>query len=191
MSNSALVAIDGLSPRQRETVDALLDAAEHEIRAAGLNRLTVRKVAARAGLAPATAYNYFGSKEHLVGEVFWRRLAQLPATPLADGLDPVERVTTVLRAVALLIADEPELSAACTTALLADDPLVRSLRERIGADIHQRLVDALERDDPLIIGALELAYSGALLLSGTGHLSYELLGERLAEAAQLIIGGRT
>ena len=90
----------------------------------------------------------------------------------------------------MLVADEPELSAACTIALLVDEPTVRRLRDRIGANIHQRLVSALGVDDPDIIGALELAYSGAMLQTGTGHLSYDQLGDRLAATAQLILGGR-
>ncbi|MCB1255558.1 MAG: TetR/AcrR family transcriptional regulator [Microthrixaceae bacterium] len=188
MSNALASTIDELSPRQRQTFDALLDAAEDEIRSVGFNGLTVRNVAARAEVAPATAYNYFGSKEHLVGEVFWRRLSHLPPTKLDRRHTPAKRITAVLGEISMLIADEPELSAACTTALLADDQLVKSLRERIGAEVHGRLVDALGVDDPVVVGALELAYSGALLLSGTGHLSYDLLGERLADAAELIVG---
>ena len=75
----------------------------------------------------------------------------------------------------------------------------RAARRRAGREaaprshrrnIHQRLVEALGDDDPEIIGALELAYSGAMLQTGTGHLSYDDLGDRLAGAANLILGGR-
>ena len=44
-----------------------------ELRVSGYDGLTVRNVARRAEVAPATAYSYFGSKDHLVAEVFWRR----------------------------------------------------------------------------------------------------------------------
>lgn len=178
-----------LSARQRETVDKLVDAAVEEVRAGGFGGLTVRNVAARAGVAPATAYTYFGSKEHLVSEVFWRRLQALPPATIDGRVGRSRRVAAMLREVAMLVADEPELSAACTTALLADEPAVRRLRDRIGGNIHQRLVAALGEDDPDIVGALELAYSGAMLQTGTGHLSYDDLGDRLAGAAELILGG--
>ena len=39
----------------------------------GFAGLTIRMVAAHAGVGAATAYTYFSSKEHLVAEVFWRR----------------------------------------------------------------------------------------------------------------------
>ena len=178
----------GLSPRQVETINRLVDAAVDEIREVQFAGLTVRNVAARAGVAPATAYTYFESKEHLVSEVFWRRLKALEM-PAADGRVPAERVAAALRSVSNLVADEPEISAAVTTALLAYDPAVKRLRDRIGLNIRQRLTLALGHDDAEVVSALELLYAGALLQAGTGHLSYDELGDRLVAAATLILGG--
>ena len=64
-----------LTERQAHTVERLTVAAVDEVRVVGYDGLTVRNVARRAGVAPATAYTYFASKDHLVAEVFWRRLA--------------------------------------------------------------------------------------------------------------------
>src|SRR4029453_16090430 len=69
-----------LTPRQAATVDRLAAAVVDELATAGYDDLTVRTVARRAGVAPATAYTYFTSKAHLVAEVFWRRLRALSAT---------------------------------------------------------------------------------------------------------------
>ena len=187
-----------LSDRQARTVSRLIDAALEELTEVGYPTLTVRSVARRAGVAPATAYTYFGSKEHLVGEVFYRRLMTLPDVAVDRRLSSANRVAAALREVALLVADEPELSAACTIALLGDDPEVRSLRDRIGGTIHRRLLAALgdpardgKRDgNRAALDAIELAFSGAMLQTGTGHLSYDELGDRLAAAAELILGGR-
>src|SRR4051812_12952951 len=63
-----------LTGRQADTVRRLTDAAVEEVRETGFDGLTVRNVARRAGVAPATAYTYFASKNHLITEVFWRRL---------------------------------------------------------------------------------------------------------------------
>ena len=68
----------GLNPRQADTVARLVEAALEEVRAVGYDALTVRTVAARAEVAPATAYTYFASKNHLVAEVFWRALQGRP-----------------------------------------------------------------------------------------------------------------
>ena len=47
------------------------------------------------------------------------------------------------------------------------------LRVRIGAEINNRLAAAWGEDaDPAVLRALELAYTGAMLLAGMGHVSY-------------------
>ncbi|HNA37682.1 MAG TPA: helix-turn-helix domain-containing protein, partial [Microthrixaceae bacterium] len=111
-----------LSDRQARTVAGLLDATVDELREVGYDGLTVRNVARRAGVAPATAYNYFASREHLVTEVFWRRLEALPETRIDRRRTAASRAAATLAEMALLVADEPELAAACTAAMLSNDP---------------------------------------------------------------------
>jgi AcrR family transcriptional regulator len=173
-----------LSGRRARTVERLTQAVVEELAEVGYSGLTVRGVARRAGVAPATAYTYFTSKEHLVAEVFWQRLQ-------AQADDPAEGAVDVLRAFALVVADEAELSAACTMAVLADDPDVAYLRERIGAEVHRRLTAALgPAADPAVVETLHLAASGALLQVGTGHLSYDELPAVLDRIAAVVLGDR-
>ena len=182
-----------LSDRQAQTVQRLCDAAVEELTATGApgySGLTVRSVAKRAGVAPATAYTYFASKEHLVAEVFWRRFEAQPPHAMDRHRSPAARATDVLLDFALVVAEETELAAACTVALLADDAEVRELRLRIGLEMHRRLTDALaDHADPMAIQALELATTGALLQVGTGHLAYDEIPDLLAGVAGLVLGG--
>jgi len=180
-----------LGGRQADRVDALVDATITELRANGYEGLTVRNVARRAGVAAATAYTYFGSKDHLVAEVFWRRLQALPE-PTANGQrSPVARVSATLRELALLVADEPELAAASTTAILAQDADVQRLRDRIGTVFNDRLRAALGNDaDPSVLRALNLALAGALLQAGMGYFSYTELADRMDEVAGVVLAGR-
>ncbi len=176
--------------RQADRIDALVDAALVELRAHGYEGLTVRKAAKRAGVAAATAYTYFGSKDHLVAEVFWRRLDALPDPPLDGRQSARTRVAAALRHLALTIADEPELAAASTTAVLASDPDVARLRARIGAAFDGRLATALGPDpDPAVLRTLNLALAGGLLQAGMGYFSYTDLADRLAEVADVVLGG--
>lgn len=154
----------------------------------GFAGLTVRRVAAEAGVGAATAYTYFSSKEHLVAEVFWRRLAGSPEVAHESG-DPAARVTEVLGHISLLVADEPEFAGAVTTALLGRDPDVEVLRQRIGHDIRERLSDALgPAVDPDVIDALEMLYSGALVRAGMGYTSYQEIAQKLEKSARLMLG---
>ncbi len=177
-----------LSERQAQTVQRLVEAAVDELREQGYDGLTVRNVARRAGVAPATAYNYFTSREHLVTEVFWRRLQALPESRVDRRRGASARVTETMSDLALLVADEPELAAACTVAMLATDPDVKLLRDRIGLEWRRRLVRSLDDQvDPDVLTALEFAVSGALLQAGMGHLSYDELPARLAGTVELVV----
>jgi len=179
-----------LSDRQAKTVHKLTEAAVTELIEVGYPALTVRNVARRAGVAPATAYTYFASKEHLVAEVFWRRFDGQDPAPVDRRRSPAGRATDVLLGFALVVADETELAAACTVALLADDPEVRELRLRIGLEMHRRLTEAVGGGaPPAAIQTLELATTGALLQVGTGHLAYDAIPGLLADAAGLVLGG--
>ena len=51
-----------LNPRQAGTVNRLIAAAREELAEVGFAEMTVRTVAGRAEVAPATAYTYFSSK---------------------------------------------------------------------------------------------------------------------------------
>lgn len=178
-----------LTPQQAETVARLADAAVEVLNADGFDGLTVRAVAKRAGVAPATAYTYFSSKSHLVAEVFWRRLADGVPAPDPD-LAPADRVAQVLRGVSMVVAGEGQLGGAVTVALLGADPDVEHLRLRVGGFIRQRLAQALDVDptDPgTVVDALEMLYAGGLVHAGMGHLTYEQTSERLVAAARLLL----
>lgn len=153
---------------------------------------TVRNAAARAGVSPATAYTYFSSKEHLVAEVFWRRLQALPDTHADRRHSAATRVSRALSDIALLVADEPEVAAGVSVAMLASDPDVKLLRDRIGAETHRRIVAALDEDaDQSVVRTLDLAVAGAMLNAGMGHLSYDDLPELLAEVAATVLKGQS
>lgn len=153
----------------------------------GFSGLTIRMVAAEAGVGAATAYTYFSSKEHLVAEVFWRRLASTPV-PANDSPNSVDRVIAVLRNIALLVADEPELAGAVTTALLGANPDVEHLRFRIGHEIHDRLCSALGgQSDSDIVESLEQLYAGALVRAGMGYASYTEIANKLEKSARMLL----
>ncbi|KGI70336.1 TetR family transcriptional regulator [Mycolicibacterium rufum] len=177
-----------LTAKQADTVDRLGRAAVDVLSREGFAGLTVRRVAAEAGVGAATAYTYFSSKEHLVAEVFWRRLAGSPCAEHRSE-DPAVRVIEVLGHISLLLADEPEFAGAVTTALLGKDPDVEVLRLRIGRDIRDRLSAAVGPDaDPDVVDSLEMLYSGALVRAGMGYASYEEIARKLETAARLMLG---
>jgi len=187
----------GLNVRQAETVDKLLAAGLEELREVGHEALTIRSVAQRANVSPATAYTYLASKNHLFAELFWRHLASDDSAAASDGDGvPLKRVQAAVRHLTARIVEEPELAAAVTPALLGSSPDVERLRLRIGGEFLHRfeaaLSDPKRPDDAADAGVLDvlmLAFQGGLLQAGMGLTTYEQLTERLEEAVAVIMRG--
>ncbi len=170
------------------TAERLLEAGREELRAVGHQTLTIRTVAHRAGLSPATAYTYLASKNRLYAELFWRFLRE-DADAEPEGSDPVARVQWLTRRLARRLADAPELATAVTPALLGPDPEVDELRLRIGAELVRRFQVALADDDPAVLETLALAFSGALLQAGMGLMTYAEMADRLDSVVAVIMKG--
>lgn len=178
-----------------QTAERLLEAGREELRAVGAQTLTIRTVAQRAGLSPATAYTYLASKNRLYAELFWRFLledahVEPDATDATDANDAVERVRWVTRGLAHRLAAAPELAAAVTPALLGADPEVDELRLRIGAELVRRFEVAVgEGAAAELVEALTLAFSGALLQAGMGLMTYAEMADRLDAVVAVIMRG--
>jgi AcrR family transcriptional regulator len=79
--------------RSAELAGAVSQAALAVLVEEGADRLTVRRVAERAGVAPMGVYSRFGGKDGLVQALLLEGFAGLhQAVSAARGLDPVDRV---------------------------------------------------------------------------------------------------
>jgi AcrR family transcriptional regulator len=175
-----------LSERQAEVMERLLVAAAEEAEERPYADISVRTIAKRAGLAPATAYTYFSGKDHLLAEVLWRRMQASPS--LVDLTLPLpDRVADTVRSMGFGAMGSPAV-AVCTTALLGDGPDVKRVRSRLGAEIGRRLEAAVV--DPAVVNVLQVTYTGALLSAGMGHLAFDAVPALMAEATALMTGGR-
>ncbi|HFD40660.1 MAG TPA: TetR/AcrR family transcriptional regulator [Anaerolineae bacterium] len=86
--------------KKRETRQALLEAALALFREKGYDAATVEEITARADVAKGTFFNYFPSKEALLGELTAWQLAQLrEAVDVARGApaSPVARIRLLMR----------------------------------------------------------------------------------------------
>ncbi len=176
-----------LSERQAEVMERLVAAAAEEAEERPYADISVRTIAKRAGVAPATAYTYFSGKDHLLAEVLWRRMQSSPS--LVDLTLPLpERVGETVRTMGFGSMGSPAV-AACTTALLGDGPDVKRVRSRLGAEIGRRLAAALgPGGDPAVRSVLQVTYTGALLSAGMGHLAFDAVPGLMAEATALMAG---
>ena len=176
--------VDG---RRADTVQRLIAASLEEVRAVPYGDVTVRSVAKRADVSPATAYTYFSSKEHLVCAILWQQIQDLPAPPNRPRRSPAASLADAVRSITELFTKEPELSRACTTALLTDDPEVRRLRDQIGGELLRRVGDAIGPMSAAARETLSMAFVGALVLAGTGYMTFEDLPRRLGKMTELLL----
>jgi len=171
--------------RPAQTIRKVLDAGLDELRESSYATLTMRAVATRAGVSPASAYTYFPSKSALVAAVYLRFLRDLPLhTDVNDTTQT--RVSATLRDMALMVADEPELTTACGAALMADDPAVKPLRDEIAEEVSRRIAAALGPGWPRAVkSALQMTFAGALMTAR--FVSYQEIAGQLDEAVGLIL----
>ncbi len=178
-----------MSARQQATVQSLLDAAERVLRERGYDDLTLRLVASEADVTHTTAYTYFSSKAHLVAEVFWRRLRQIPHPEHDPRGSLPERVDAALREPGLALSDGTELAQGALAALLSSDPDAQRVRDRVGLDLAGRLGTAFgDEVDPGVADTLLLAFSGAMLQAGMGYFEFDGVVSRVSTAAELVGG---
>jgi AcrR family transcriptional regulator len=172
-------------------MERLVVAAAHEAEERPYADISVRTIAKRAGVAPATAYTYFSGKDHLLAEVLWRRVQSSPhLVDLSQSLP--ERVADTARTMGFASMGTAAL-AVCTTALLGDGPDVKRVRSLMGTEIARRLEAALGggagragRAGDDVLGVLVVTYTGALLSAGMGHLSFDAVPGLMAQATTLM-----
>jgi len=191
MSNRKLAKVaeedSGRKPRQEGTYHRVLDAAVELLRETKYSELTVRAIAARAEVSPATAYNYFKSKNGLIAELYLRLVRTVPLFVDVNQTTR-ERATKEIHALAMLGAYEPEVAAATTTALMGDEEELIPLREQIGTEVRRRLSAALGPGVPInVLATVEYVFYGALVRAGTGTLSYDTVGSHLDGVIELIL----
>lgn len=167
-----------MSPRPRATSDAQIFAATHRaVSRLGPIRLTLAKVAAEAGVSPATLVQRFGSKRGLL-----LAFAANGSTGASDEVDVIRRKhSSPLEALAAYadcfagLAPTPEVLANNLAFLQIDlvDPDFRRLADAAAQSTRQEIRKFL--DDAVKSGELQPCDTGRLALAVAGMMNGSLL----------------
>lgn len=150
--------------------------------------LSIAELAARARITPSTVSAHFTSIDAMFAELYLNRVCDLRLS-----IDPRAgagaRVSAQLRAMTLVLADEPLLASACARALLSDeDDAVAGVRARVAAEVHRRTAAALGMGAwPEVLDAVQTMFWGALLQVQTNVMSYHAMADRLDTMLALIL----
>ena len=154
------------SPRER-----LLEAAGELFYAEGVQSVGIDRVIERAGVAKASLYSTFGSKEELVRAYLDERHARVvarlrAAVDAVDPADPVARILAVFDAQAEIFRG-PHFHGCAFTAAAAEAPrdgrineAARAYRREIRELFTELATEAGAPDPPLLGSQLQLLYDG-------------------------------
>ncbi len=194
MSDAAVI-IRPLSATQATTRRRLLDAARELATADGYDAVTVRTVAAAAGVSAPTAYQYFTSKDHVLVDVLVDLVGDTTGS-LADhpvaGDTAADRAAATLRRAVAQVERAPDLYVALTRAYLSGGPDVAHARTAMEASTRRWIELALagtERDPDLqdVLESLLFAHMVGLV---TGRRTAATVADDLERAVRTVMEGR-
>lgn len=183
-----------LTKDQQARRERLIDAARDLAREGGYPAVTMHDVADRAGVARATVYRYFATKDHLLTEVAatWAHRITGDIDALAVGETPVERLTALLERIVEVAAQERTLTSAIIQAVTSDDSSVDDARTVLFLFVRDRLSAAIgepvpARDDvEIVLGHILLA---ALVSLASLRRPTEEIRDMVRTSGRLVLAG--
>ncbi|MFG2085236.1 MULTISPECIES: TetR/AcrR family transcriptional regulator [unclassified Spirillospora] len=183
-----------LSKDQQARRERLIDSARGLALEGGYAAVTMHDVADRAGVARATVYRYFATKDHLLTEVAaaWAHRVMDDVDALAVGGTPLERLTAMLERIVYVAAEEPTLTSAIIQAVTSDDSSVDDPRTILFLFLRDRLSTAIgdpvpERDDvEVVLGHILLS---ALISLASLRRPAEEVATMVRTAGRLVLAG--
>ena len=185
-----VVYLRSYGDRDREDHDIVrrvLDTTVAMIGEAPYRELSTRGIAERAGVAHADLCVFFRSKDAIVAEVY---LGLLREAPLAVEVDQSARtrVAALFEGLVMLLADQPALAAACSSALISTEPAVQPIRRRIHAELHRRLRSVLRSGAwPEVTETLEFSLVGALVRASSGSSTFRAAADELTRVVAAVL----
>jgi AcrR family transcriptional regulator len=189
-STAKVIYLRSYSDRDRDDHDVVrrvLDATVELLRDVPFGDVTTRRIADRAGVAHADLCAYFRSRDAIVAEVYLGRLRDAPLSVDVD--QPAQaRVVALFDQLVMLLADEPGLAAACSSALISSEPSVRAIRRRIHSELHRRVRTVLRSGTwPEVAETLEFGLVGAMVQASSGSASFRETADELARVVATLL----
>ena len=197
-AESAVVPLADMTSRQLIRRAKIIEEVIELIGDVGADAVQMRDVAQRSGVALATVYRYFSSKEHLLAAALedWqkrltRRIITAARTP---DQDPTTGILDYLRRAQRAFHRNPEMTALMVQMMTSADPLVRGTLDemnRTNAEMFNRLLGSVAPED---IPNVSFGINAALASAVTGLLTDRLtLDESLSQVewvARVLLGGK-
>ncbi|WP_143094495.1 TetR/AcrR family transcriptional regulator [Streptacidiphilus jiangxiensis] len=189
--------VETMSPRQLERRKHLIDAALTLVSETGVERLQMKQVSERSGVALGTTYRYFSSKDHLLAAAAsdWRAKLMDDLAAELRGSVPVargsERVVRFVRRGMRAFQRQPNLARLLVTVSVSTDPFASEVVDAMAATGRASLL-ALMPDVPpaareVVPHLIDAAWQSELVAWVTGRSTIADAFARLDEVIRLVL----
>lgn len=145
----------GRRPGPESSRGDIVAAARHEFAERGFERATIRLIAARAGVDPATIYRFFGDKNELLAAALEFPVDDEVVEAVLGGTEPLS--TTAMLETVLELWQTPEIAErliALIRSAATNDQAGRIVGELFDHTVLRTLVGRIEGDDAELRAAL-------------------------------------
>jgi AcrR family transcriptional regulator len=173
--------------RDDDNARQILDATIELLREVPHTNLTMQAIGNRAGMSTGELRAHFRSKDAIVAEIYLERLR---AVPLEVDVEHTaqERISIQFGQLMMLLAGEPGLAAACSSALVSDEPSVRAVQQRIHGELRRRVRAAMRSGAwPEVTETLEFGLIGSLVHASCGDVTSRQTAHHLASVVNAVL----
>jgi AcrR family transcriptional regulator len=191
------VAVDVLTPSQRQRRQRIIDAAVVLAAEGGYDAVQMREVALRADVALGTLYRYFASKEHLLVSALAEHVADLRGRLVERpprGDDDAARVMDVIRRVTRALQRDPHVISAMLKSLISSGAGVGEAVSPIGAQMTAIVVSAMRHDsqetverDRAVAEVIQQVWLASLLWWVAGRAPARQVEDKVERAVLLLL----
>jgi AcrR family transcriptional regulator len=187
-----------MSPRQLERRRNLIEAATQLVAEMGVERVQMKHVSERSGVALGTAYRYFSSKDHLLAAAvadWWARLltdlaAAGPAVAVGPD-EPADRVVNFVHRGLRAFQRQPQMAHLLVSVAVSTDPFASEAVQRmarVGQESLRTILPELPPPvDSVVPHLIDSAWQGELIAWVTGRATLADAYRRLEEVIRLLL----
>ncbi|WP_441249043.1 TetR/AcrR family transcriptional regulator [Kitasatospora sp. McL0602] len=189
--------VEAMSARQLERRRALIAAALAVVNETGVERLQMKQVCERSGVALGTAYRYFSSRDHLLAAAIadWHRLLLTDLTAELRGpravLTPTDRVVRFVRHGMRAYQRQPQFARLRVAVAASTDPFASEVLQGMAHADNAALRLVMAQLPPVggeivrhIVGH---AWQGELTAWVTGRTTLDDARRRLEDVVRLVL----
>jgi AcrR family transcriptional regulator len=191
-----VLPLESMTSRQLIRRATLIEAVTELVGDVGHEAVQMRDVAQRSGVALATAYRYFRSKEHLFGAALEEWQQRLTRRTMAAGRapqsDPLSGVLEYLRRAQRAFGRNPKMTALMLQMMTSTDPDVGAAIDRMNktnAEMFERLLQGFPTEDiPNLSFVLNAILTSAITAMLARSMSLDEAQARVEWAARAALG---